>query len=70
MPEKLFSGSRSKDNMHYNTIQKNKVNGKILRDESIELILPKAYGQYPKKLRLVEAIIEVDVKEKKGIYHK
>ena len=54
--------------MQYKTIQKNKVKGKIIRDEFIELTIPKTYSQYPKKLRLVEAIVEVDGKEKQMIF--
>ena len=64
----VFWVSRAKDNMQYKTIQKNKVNGKILRNEFIELIIPKTYSQYPKKLRLVEAIVEIDGKEKQMVF--
>jgi hypothetical protein len=64
----VFWVSRAKDNMQYKTIQKNKVNGKVIRDEFIELTIPKTYAQYPKKLRLVEAVVEVDGKEKQMVF--
>ncbi|MCP4178619.1 MAG: IS4 family transposase [bacterium] len=64
----VFWVSRAKDNMQYKTIQKNKVKGKVIRDEFIELTISKTNSQYPKKLRLVEAIVEVDGKEKQMVF--
>ena len=38
---------------------------KILRDEIIKLTILKTYTQYPKYLRLVEALVKIDGKEVK-----
>jgi hypothetical protein len=64
----VFWVSRAKDNMQYKTVKKNKTSGKILRDEIIQLTTPKTFSQYPKNLRLVEAIVEVDGKEMQMIF--
>jgi hypothetical protein len=57
--------SRAKDNMQYRTIKKLSTtsHGSVLRDEIIELTGVRTRKRYPKRLRLVEAIIEVDGKE-------
>ena len=56
----VFWVTRSKDNMQYKTIKKNKVRGKVLRDEIIELTVPSTFKLYPIHLRLVEASVEVN----------
>ncbi len=57
--------SRAKDNMQYRTVKKLDTTShrSILRDEIIELTGVRTKQRYPKQLRLVEAIIEVDGKD-------
>lgn len=57
--------TRAKDNMQYRTLKKLKTTShpSVLHDEIIELTGTRTKGQYPKSLRMVEAIIEVDGKE-------
>lgn len=59
--------SRAKDNMSYRRVKKlNTTNHpSILRDEIIELLVPKSKDAYPAQLRLVEAIVEIDGKKKR-----
>ena len=61
----VFWVSRSKDNMQYRTIKKLDTTShrSVLRDEIIELTGVRTRTHYPKPLRLVEAIIEVDGKD-------
>jgi hypothetical protein len=57
--------SRAKDNIQYRTVKKLDTTShrSILRDEVIELTGVRTKQRYPKRLRLVEAIIEVDGKD-------
>ena len=61
----VFWVSRAKDNMQYRTVKKLSTTShrSVLRDEIIELTGVRTSKRYPKRLRLVEAIIEVDGKE-------
>jgi hypothetical protein len=61
----VFWVSRAKDNMQYRTVKKLSTTSHsiVLRDEIIELTGVRTKQRYPKRLRLVEAIIEVDGKE-------
>ena len=63
----VFWVTRAKDNMQYKVIEERSVkkNGKVIRDQIIELTIPNTYKQYPKTLRLVEAIIEINGKEER-----
>jgi len=56
--------SRAKDNMQYRTVSKldTTTHESVLRDEIIELTGALTKNRYPKRLRLVEATIEVDGK--------
>jgi hypothetical protein len=60
----VFWVSRAKDNMQYRTVKKNRTSAKVLRDEIIKMTVPKTYSQYPKYLRLVEALVEIKGEEK------
>jgi len=64
----IFWVTRAKDNMQYEVVKKNKVTGKVLRDDIIKLTTPKTYNQYPKFLRLVEAVVEIDGKDQQLIF--
>jgi hypothetical protein len=56
--------TRSKDNMRYRVVKKllRKPVGNILRDDEILLLLPNARRAYPKRLRLVTALVELEGK--------
>ncbi len=60
----VFWVTRAKDSMQYRTVRtlNTSSHGSILRDEIIELTGDRTRGLYPKHLRLVEALIEVDGK--------
>jgi hypothetical protein len=57
--------SRAKDNMQYRTVKRLDTTShrRVLRDEIIELTGVHTQESYPKQLRLVEAVIEVDGKD-------
>jgi len=57
--------SRAKDNIQYRTVKKLNTTShrRMLRDEIIELTGVLTKKSYPKQLRLVEAVIEVDGKD-------
>jgi len=57
--------SRAKDNMQYRTVKKLDTTShrSVIRDEIIELTGVRTKQRYPKRLRLVEAVIEVDGKD-------
>jgi len=61
----VFWVSRAKDNMQYRTVKKLDTTShrRVLRDEIIELTGVHTKESYPKQLRLVEAVIEVDGKD-------
>ncbi len=65
MPPKRNTFSNAKDNMLYRTIRKIETTShlSILRDEIIELTGLLTATNYPKELRLVEAVIEIDGKD-------
>lgn len=58
--------SRGKENMRYRRVKRLETtkHPSILRDEIIELTLPKSKAAYPNPFRLVEAIVEIDGKKK------
>jgi len=62
----VFWVVRTKENMQYNVIKKLQLPKKtnILKDEIIELVTPTSKINYPKTLRRVEAIVEIDGKDK------
>ncbi len=62
----VFWVVRAKENMQYNVIEKLQLpkNTNILKDEIIELVTPTSKIDYPKTLRHVEAIVEIDGKDK------
>ena len=61
----VFWVSRSKSNMAYKVMgQHAKTKGSILRDDRIILSIENSQKFYPKEMRLVEAIVKVDGKEK------
>jgi hypothetical protein len=59
----VFWVNRAKNNMQYRTVRTNKISGKIMQDEIIELTTPNTYKIYPIHLRLVKAFVEVNGKE-------
>ena len=62
----IFWVSRSKTNMKYKSVGQHKGSmGKIIRDEIIELTCPNVGKKYPEKLRLVEAWVKIEGKEKR-----
>ena len=62
----IFWVSRSKTNMKYKSVGQHKeTKGKTIRDEVIELTCPKAGKKYPEKLRLVEAWVKLEGKERR-----
>jgi len=61
----VFWVTRSKDNMAYDVVESRSTNSSaILKDEIIQLVGPKSKTDYPDKLRLVTATVEVDGKIK------
>jgi len=62
----VFWVVRAKENMQYNVIEKLQLpkNTNILKDEIIELVTLTSKIDYPKTLRRVEAIVEIDGKDK------
>jgi len=54
--------SRAKDNLQYRCVKRRikRAEGRILRDDEIVLSTPATRGRYPKRLRLVRAIVERD----------
>lgn len=62
----VFWVTRAKDNMQYRVRKRllKKPAGKILRDDLIVLTGDVSRGKYPRVLRLVRAIVEVDGKER------
>lgn len=57
--------TRAKDNMSFRVCKKllRKPEGKILRDDLIVLKTPKSRSQYPKRLRRVVMLVEIDGRE-------
>ena len=60
----IFFVTRSKDNMRYRVVKKRlrKPDGNLLRDDEILLLRDDARNQYPQRLRLVTALVELDGK--------
>jgi len=58
----VFWVTRAKDNMRYHVCKKRKVSGNILRDDEIILKTKKSKGHYPKRMRRIAALVEVDGK--------
>ncbi len=56
--------TRSKSNMRYRVVKRRlrKAVGNILRDDEIFVLLPNARRAYPKRLRLVTALVELEGK--------
>lgn len=61
----VFWITRAKSNMQYKIVEELPVKegGKIITDAFIELTKEKTYKQYPKSLRMVTALVEVNGKE-------
>jgi hypothetical protein len=61
----VFWVSRAKDNMQYRTVKNlsTTAHSSVRRDEIVELTVVSTKARYPKRLRLVEATIEVDGKD-------
>jgi len=57
--------TRAKDNLQYRCVKRRikRAKGRILRDDEIVLRTPATRKHYPKRLRLVRAIVEVDGKD-------
>jgi len=66
----VFWVSRAKENMSYKCCKKRikKRQGNILRDEEIILLKDGARADYPERMRLVEAEVEIDGKLKRMIF--
>lgn len=58
----IFWVTRAKDNMQCHVCKKRKVAGNILRDDEIILKTKKSKGHYPKRMRRIVALVEVDGK--------
>jgi hypothetical protein len=60
----VFWVGRAKENLKYRILEQRPLplNGAIIRDEEIELTIPATHDDYPMRLRLVEADVEVDKK--------
>ena len=54
--------TRAKDNMQYHVCKRRKVTGNILRDDEITLKTKKFKGYYPKCMRRIVALVEVNGK--------
>lgn len=59
----VFWVTRAKDNMRYHVCKKRKVSGDILRDDEITLKTTKSKNDYPKRMRRIVALVEVDGKK-------
>ncbi len=66
----VFWVSRVKENMKLKCVKKNirKPQGKILRDEIVIIKSKIIRKKYPKRMRLIEAIVEIDGKERSMIF--
>lgn len=66
----VFWVTRAKENMTFHVCRKllRKPSGKVLRDDLITLKTKKSRGQYPKQLRRVVMLVEVDGKEIEMIF--
>jgi len=61
----VFWVTRAKNNMSFHVVgQHSEPKRHILRDDVIELDIPKSKKEYPEQLRLVEAEVEIDKKKK------
>lgn len=62
----VFWITRSKDNMRSRCVKRRlkRPEGKILRDDEIVLTGKLSYSKYPRRFRLVRALVEVDGKER------
>ena len=62
----VFWVSRAKDNMQYNVVgQQAEPGGNIVRDVLVEFSKKKSFDKYPKRMRLVEADININGKLKR-----
>ena len=66
----VFWVGRAKDNMQYKTVERKaiKPGSKTIRDEIISLTKEQTLEKYPEYFRLVEALVEVNGKEKQMIF--
>jgi len=56
--------TRAKDNMAYEIVgQQTKPHGRILLDATIRLTVEKSRRDYPERMRLVVAVVQVDGKK-------
>jgi len=62
--------SRAKDNLQYRCVKRRikRAEGRILRDDEIVLSTPATRERYPKRLRLVRAIVERDGKDVEMVF--
>jgi hypothetical protein len=62
--------SRAKENLQYRCVKRRikRAEGRILRDDEIVLRLPDTRARYPKRLRLVRAIVERDGKDVEMVF--
>lgn len=58
----IFWVTRAKDNLRYRVCRKNlkRPEGNIIRDDEITLVTDKSRREYPKRLRRVEAWVEIN----------
>ena len=64
----VFWVIRAKDNMPYHVGKKRKVSGNILRDDEIALTTKSSKADYPKRMRRIVALVEVDGKEVEMVF--
>ncbi len=66
----VFWVTRAKDNLRYRCVKRRlkRAEGRILRDDEIVLCTPASRKHYPKRLRLVRAIVERDGKDVEMVF--
>jgi len=66
----VFWVTRAKDNLRYRCVKRRikRAEGRVLRDDEIVLLTPASRNHYPKRLRLVRAIVERDGKEVEMVF--
>lgn len=61
----IFWVTRAKDNMAYKVVKSNPVKGNVISDEEVELVTTASQKKYPKPIRLIRAMVEVNGKMEK-----
>ena len=66
----VFWITRAKDNLQFKVVQRRikTPEGKILRDDEILLTVPRSRADYPRRLRRVVALVEVDGVEREMVF--